>query len=134
MKFLVPSLKNSKISGDNLKSLKIKQKNLLTVVSYDVVNSKAQGNSLWSKRYKNKLLWHFTAIREKCTKLACQNIFPDFSWKVTIRHYYHKMYCIHYLKMFCNCCHINKLCILAIPNMFPTCQTETIEKSVLTIP
>ena len=56
-------------------------------------------------------------------KLTCQNMFPDFPWKVTIWwHYYHSMYYIHYLKMFCNCCHINRQCILSIPNVFLICQ------------
>ena len=78
---------------------------------------------LWEKL--QKFMW------EVQTKLTCQNMFPDFPWKVTIRwHYYHNMYYIHYLKMFCNCCHINKQCILSIPNVFLTCQPQTIERNL----
>ena len=40
------------------------------------------------------------------------------------------LYYIHYLKMFCNCCHINKQCRLSIPNVFLTCQPQTIQKNL----
>ena len=79
--------------------------------------------SLWEKL--QKIMW------EVQTKLTCQNIFPYFPWKVTIQwHYYHNMYYIHYLKMFCNYCHINKQCILSILNMFLTCQPQTIGRNL----
>ena len=39
------------------------------------------------------------------------------------------MYYIHYLKMFCNYCHIRKQCILSILNMFLTCQPQTIGRN-----
>ena len=51
--------------------------------------------------------------------------------KVTIRsHFYCSMYHIHCLKMFRNCCHINKQFILSISNVFLTCQPQTIERNL----
>lgn len=51
---------------------------------------------------------------EKCKRsLRVKTYFQIFH--VTIRwHCYHKMYYIHYLKMFCNYCRINKQRILSI--------------------
>ena len=78
---------------------------------------------LWEKlqKFKGKMQ----------TKLICQNMFPDFPWKVTIRwHYHHNMYYINYLKMFCNCCHINNQCILSICNVFLNFHPQIIERNL----
>ena len=63
---------------------------------------------------------------EKCKRsLRVKTYFQIFH--VTIRwHCYHNMCYIHYLKMFCNYCHINKQRILSIPNVFLTCQPQAI--------
>ena len=59
--------------------------------------------------------------REKC-KRRVHVMLLYFPWKETILwHYYDNMYYIHYLKMFFSCCHINKKCLLTIPNVFLTC-------------
>ena len=67
-----------------------------------------------------------TFMWEVQTKLTCQNMLPDFPWKVTMQwHYYHNTYYVHYLTFFCKCCH--KKCILSITNVFLTCEPQTIE-------